>query len=42
MGYVTFISIPIDFVIVFRIFHSVDLKSEIWQPSSGRKGRKCI
>ena len=37
MGYVTFISIPIDFLIFFRIFHSVDLKSEIWQPSSGLK-----
>ena len=42
MGYVTFICIPIYFVIFFRIFNSVDLKSEIWQPSSGRKGRKCI
>ena len=45
-GYVTFICIPIYFIIFFRIskfrIFSVDLKSEIWQPSSGRKGRKCI
>ena len=42
MGYVTFICIPIYFIIFFRIFNSVDLKSKIWQPSSERKGRKCI